>query len=171
MTPLEQLQAASGSRPCNELVTRETLAWARAGDLVVGFVQAEMQYVDQQVQVAYDALDASNALQPHELWSVVLIITIMDDPSERVFTVARQLERDLRRSRKIVLTSGSKMPELFAGIAGHSLPGGAVAADVVSSALDQVATGELRAALDVLLKGRRSSEEVEQLISLLGSAP
>ena len=164
----DRLRTMAGSRECEALAEGPAIAWGRAGDLVVGVVEVNIDRAQERITEAYDLLDESGALLPHELWSVVLVVIILGERGE-ASSLARQVERDLRRSRKIAVVEDAHLPNLFSGIGGQELPAVAPPADVVSIALDQMADGELRQALDVLLEARRPSDDVDALIRLLGS--
>lgn len=172
MATTEKLRTLSGGRECEPLLEAEGIAWGRTGDLVVGVVEVAAQDVSERMKRAYDLLDEAGVLRPHELWSVVLVVIIAGTQPEAA-AAARNIERDLRRSRKIAVLGQSPLPNLFAGIGGQELHTEEPPADVVSSALDEAAAGHvgLRALLDVMLKAKRPPEEVEKLIDALGMEP
>lgn len=170
MATTDKLRGLSGGRECETLFEGEEIAWGRTGDLVVGVVQAAAQDVNDRMTLAYDLLDEAQVLRPHELWSVVLVVIIAGTQAEAA-AAARNVERDLRRSRKIAVLEQSPLPNLFAEIGGEALHLEAPLADVVSDALNEAAAGDvaLRKLLDVMLKSKRPPDDVENLIEALGA--
>jgi hypothetical protein len=149
------------------LVDKELLAWVRARDLVVGLTSVGADEVNARLDAAYDALDESGELHPHELWNVVLVVEVQDVDKERAARVCRRLARDLSRSRKLAFVRGDRLPTLFAAL-DRVQSVGAGWPDPISGVLDAIANGSTRASLDVLLRAKRGADEVEKLIEQLG---
>jgi hypothetical protein len=163
------IRALTGDRGHEVLSDTPNATWLRSGDLVIGITDTDVTKAADRMREAYNELDESGALRPYELWSIVLVVRVSGDNNSLVRT-ARGIERDLSRSRKIVVPAAETLPYLFAGIMGQTVDADERPRDPVSSALDDLATGELRVALDVLIRSRRPADEVEHLIRLLGKA-
>lgn len=166
--PIDQLLSLGDSPADGPLVDRDELAWLRSGDLLLGLVVVTDKRWAESCMEAYSALDEQGVVEPAQRWSVVLYVRLPSGSSERV---ARDVEADLRGSRKLALLANEEP------INPHVLQGTNLVADrphlgsePIERALEEIARGGLRAALGTLLLLRRPSVDVRRLIELLGSA-
>jgi len=166
--PLERLQQAAGL--CEVLVDEKDLGWVRARELVVGLVRTPVELWRRQVSSACEALDclpAGKSVIGDERWCVLLFVNLVGDAEEHS-GVGRMVAADFDGPEKVVLWNDDRIPPIF------SLPTSADSGaqpdlSAVERGLDAAAGPniELRATLEVLLKGRITDDEVEQLIERL----
>lgn len=175
-TPLEVVGEIAHGTPSEPLMHDERVAWIRASDLVVGCVQSDIQSWKAGVQAAYEALDSvapEKRVAPDERWSIVLYVLLGAEPSQESMSVAREIEANVSGTRKVACWLNAIPAGPFIAPTA-ALPAESEAAcndDPVNAGLDQVASGPLRAALDVLLSKRRRPDEVERLLRLLAEEP
>lgn len=167
MIGLERIRTAAEGRELEVLFDAEQVAWARTIDLVIGYVEVTPESETRVVDAAYEALERENVLREHDLWNVVLIVSVTGEPIAAA-QCARRIERDLTRSRKLAVLAGQDLPRLFAAF-DLSTASAPPPTDPLASALDRACAPHERAAIGVLLRERRNSADVERLLQALGN--
>jgi hypothetical protein len=165
-TSHDLLLKISGGLPTESIVAGPDVSWARIQGVVLGVVCTSDSKWSVDCERAYKALEEvpSKGLRSEELWNVTLVVVLLALSPP----VAREIERDLRGSRKIA-TTPDKLPSLFGPfVQGHS-GRASHSENPIARALSQFAGNDtdLRDALSILLAPRRDRIGVDRLIVLL----